>query len=57
MNFKYTVNGKQNGIIIIKWYSKITQYANIRNLMKNLFMINGYVLKYPKYQGWNICYF
>ena len=57
MYSKYTINRTHNEIIIKKLFCEITHNAHIWKQNKNLFMINDYVLKYPKCQGWNIYYF
>ena len=57
MKTKYTNNRTHNEIIIIKLFSEISSNAYIWKQNKNLFMINDYVLKYPKCKGWKIYYF
>ena len=57
MYSKYTINRTHNEIIIIKLFYEITHNAHIWKQKKNLFMINDYVLKYPKCKGWKIYYF
>jgi hypothetical protein len=52
MYSKYTINRTYKEIIIIKLFCEITHNALIWKQKKNSFMINDYVLKYPKCKGW-----